>query len=350
MRKKVLSVAIAALMFLAAIVPFANTAFAAPIADKPTGVDGRILTPEQTGDVSEWVEIAQNGDYSLIVRANYINLSGFHYGEYTWQYTSFGATNVYKTSNLRDKINNWFNSFDPVFTGGKPNDVLPKDARLRNFTMQNNALSVPGTSCSPKNSLTDGLSKPTAIKASVGNDVAFALSYSEAANFVSKIYFMREMSIANQISSDIAISNYEKITIPIDYIYCMWLRSPGDLSYTAAAMSCEYGAYPGRVFQNALQPGNTYTYTLVYPALWVDSAIFKPDDAFIEVEHRDAKDNSLLDTESFVVVPGVYGPYEAKSFEWYFDGVLAEGSAPAKGTVKGGDEITITYLYERLIP
>ena len=161
---------------------------------------------------------------------------------------------------------------------------------------------------------------------------------------------MRGMNPATQTSSDVAISNYAKITIPVDYLYCMWLRSPGDFSYTASSLSCDQGSVPGRVFQSALQAGDPYTYGLVYPVLWVDSGIFKPDDAFIEVAHRDLKENSLLDTESFVVAPGLYGPYEAKSFKWYLDGVLAEGSAPATGTIEAGEEITITYVYEHLIP
>ena len=41
----------------------------------PTGVDGRILTPDLSGDVSDWLEIAQYGNSSLIVRMNYININ-----------------------------------------------------------------------------------------------------------------------------------------------------------------------------------------------------------------------------------------------------------------------------------
>ena len=247
------------------------------ITDKPTGVDGRILTAAEAGDKSDWVEIAQNGGYSLIVRANYINLSGFHYGEYAWQYTAFGTTTAYKSSTLRDKINNWFNSYVPVAIGGVENDILPKGARLREYSVMSDAASVLGTSCNPVKSLADGFSKPTDLKASAGNDVAFALSYCESANFLSELHFVRERAIANQPSSEIAVSNYSKISIPNAYQYNMWLRNPGDIANTVGALACEYGAFPGRLFQIHITPGNTYSYGLVYPALWVESTIFKPD-------------------------------------------------------------------------
>jgi uncharacterized repeat protein (TIGR02543 family) len=244
--------------------------FAAPIIDVPIGVNGRILAPDMTGDTSNWVEIAKNGDYSLIVRENFINIynQASYYSNPEWQYVSYGSTNSYTTSNVRNKINDWFNGVAKGAT-----DNLPANARLRDYTMQNNAISVLGTSCDPAKSLTNGFSKPTIYQVGIGNDVAFALSYGEAANFCSKLYFMREMSIANQPSSTLAVSNYNKVSIPAGYVYTMWLRSSGDLSSTASAMSNNDGSFGGRVFQNQLS--STTEKGLVYPAVWVNSAIFE---------------------------------------------------------------------------
>jgi len=120
--------------------------------------------------------------------------------------------------------------------------------------------------------LTDGFSKPTANYIPSGYDVAFALSYGEAVNFCSKTYFIRNMNPSYQTSSAIADKNYGKISIPSTSRFGMWLRSPGDLSYTAGILSGIPNS--GRVFQFHLDP-NSGEYGLVYPALWVHQDIFK---------------------------------------------------------------------------
>ncbi|WP_461248673.1 hypothetical protein, partial [Treponema sp. R6D11] len=138
---------------------------------------------------------------------------------------------------------------------------LPDGARLRQFTVKNNAANILGTSNS-KVGLTDGFSKPTDIRVQSGDDVAFALSYGEAANFCSKTYFIRDMSPSIQKSPGTASENYDKIDIPTSYIYGMWLRSPGDLTATAAAIT-NINDY-GRVFQLQLD-GDKNEHGLVYP-------------------------------------------------------------------------------------
>ncbi|MCL2173514.1 MAG: InlB B-repeat-containing protein, partial [Candidatus Bathyarchaeota archaeon] len=255
----VLTFALLSMLFLPV-----QESFAAPITGTPTGVNGRILSASMAGDTSDWVEIARNGDYSLIVRKNYINLypQASYYGNPTWQYTSFGATNSYTSSTVRNKINDWFN--------GRSNgaaDKLAANARLRSYTMQNNAVNVLGTS-SAVASLTNGFSQPTNTQMSTGNDVAFALSYSEAAEFISKTHDVRTKNPQIQPSNANAISNYGKITIPNIYCYGAWLRSPGDISDTGGILD-----YTGRVFQFHLNSQSASEYGLVYPALWVNSAI-----------------------------------------------------------------------------
>jgi hypothetical protein len=248
---------------------------ATPTSDTPISVDGRILPANLAGDKSDWIEIAQytglDGiSYSLIVRANYINIYGNgHYNEPTWQYCdySYPLSNNYLSNgnNVYKHINNWFNNR----ASGSHADNLPATARLRDYTVQNNAKNVLGTSSNAP-ALTDGFSLPYSVKASTGNDIAFALSYSEAAKFISIKHDVRGKNPQMQPSSPFAISNYGKINIPkLDY-YGLWLRSPGDISTTAGVLD-----YTGRVFQFQMS-GSPREHALVYPAVWVSSDVFDP--------------------------------------------------------------------------
>jgi len=233
------------------------------IGKTPDPDDGRILTPPYTGDTENWVEIARNGSYSLIVRARYINIYAGKKNDPAWNCTPFGWNNAYGNSIVRKNINAWF-------TGNSGIENLPSNARLRQFTVQNNAADILGTSNSVVG-MTDGFSKPTETRISNGNDVAFALSYGEAASFCSKVYFLRNPVNGDQTSSAIAAANYNKITIPPGDLYGMWLRSPGDINYTAAALSNNNDR--GRVFQFNLTSDREHG--LVYPAVWVHQDIFK---------------------------------------------------------------------------
>jgi len=262
---------VVAFVLLAAVFLPVHQSFAdSPIVSTPTSVDGRILPASIAGDTSDWVEIARNGDYSLIVRKNYINLysgSG-HYGDPTWQYCAYSSplVNNYLNSGcrVRNAINNWFNGR----ATGSAVDNLPTNALLRSYTVQNNAANTLGTSSNTA-SLTNGFSKPTTNQVRTGDDVAFALSYSEAAEFLSKTHDVRGMNPQVQPSNANSIINFNKITIPQMYGYGMWLRSPGDISYTAGELD-----YTGRVFQGQIDPSGNNERYLVYPALWVESSIF----------------------------------------------------------------------------
>jgi len=248
-----------------------------PIVEVPTPLNGRILTPAQTGDTVNWVELARNGNYALIVRSQFINIhlnkvmSGKTiWDDPNWQYTSFGSTLNYMTAanSIRMKLNAWFNG-----TAQGEAEKLPANARMRNFTVQTNISQALGTSSWPA-SVNDGFSKPTRTLLPTGDDIAFALSYGEAASFVSLLHFLRGVYIANQPSSNMAQANYAKITIPTSHAYYgMWLRSPGDLPNTAAFLSNNLSqAVPGRVFQDTLTGRG-----LLYPAVWVDEYIFDED-------------------------------------------------------------------------
>jgi len=228
-----------------------------PIVPVPTPVDGRILENNLTGD-GRWVEIARNGSYSLIVRAYYINGS-----------VNYGSNNNYNGSNVQTYINNWFNNMSQ---GSGQIDRLSASARLRSFTVANNAVNVRGTAGQPS-SLHDGYSVPTNTLASMGSNIAFAMSWGEAANFCSKRYFLRTGSLN---STAVAISNYGKVSIPTGYLYGMWLRTPGDITGTAGALTNNDDN--GRVFQMWISPNYVSPPTpergFVYPAVWVHQDIF----------------------------------------------------------------------------
>ena len=235
-----------------------------PVENPPEVIDGSILPPAVTGDTADWIEIARYGKYILIVRSKYINIYvNGHHNEPNWQYIPYGSTNAYKSSNVRQYINSWFSG--PVKGTA---DKLADNARLRQFTMQNNAVNVLGTGSSNSGGLLNGFSKPTDIQIPSGSDdIAFALSFTEVANFISKMY-STDGAGDYADSNSTAVKNYNKIEIPAG-IYGMWLRSPGSSSYTAGELSSTNGT----AFQFHLSPDKIKEYGLVYPALWVDSEI-----------------------------------------------------------------------------
>ncbi len=140
---------------------------------------------------------------------------------------------------------------------------------MRRHTVKNTAAAALGTGTAGRAGKTDSFSKPIEEPDSTGLDVAFALSYSEAANFISKEYAWG--GGATEPSGTIASENFAKMQIPgDDYKYDkLWLRSPG----TDSAMASTLGS-KGRVFQAGID-GTIGGNGLIYPALWVDMAIFE---------------------------------------------------------------------------
>ena len=229
-----------------------------PIDNIPTGTDaGRTLGTDKTGDTANWLEIARNGDYSLIVRTDFINTNPNSLGQPSMQGVTFGAGNNYRGSNPQTSINDWFNGYSSA-------QNLAANARLRNYTVSTDAAYVLGTSSSDSGGLTNGFSKPTHYQTGFGNDIAFALSFCEAANFISKEYNVTAGG-GNTPSSALAIANFGllKQYTPAE---SLWLRTPGTNAGTATALT--HGM--GRAFQ--LSYGTTAN--LVYPAVWVHSSIF----------------------------------------------------------------------------
>ncbi|MCL2477564.1 InlB B-repeat-containing protein, partial [Candidatus Bathycorpusculum sp.] len=238
----------------------------------PRGVDGRILTAAKAGDTSDWIEIAKYNEYSLIVRKSYINwydnVADDHSNQPLWQSVAYGSAN-YAGSPVRTRINAWFSSA----ASGTYVDNLDDNARLRDYVAGNNALDACGLVASEA-AMADGLSYPRS-DSTQSSDLAFALSFSEVANFFSRSHDMRVDIGFNpevQTSTSPAPENFAKMN-SLSTDYGMWLRTIGDTLTSSGFL----GLYPiegkyGRAFQverNSPQ--------LVYPALWVQSDIFEYD-------------------------------------------------------------------------
>jgi len=274
--KKIISVFMLVALILS-VLPPGQTAMAAPEAPGVTtasnGVIGQVLDEVQTGDRVKWVEIARNGSYSLIVRTSYLNVHqtpGYR-DDPVRQYSAWedGETMGYRSSLVHNRINAWFKN-----TAKEPTDSLPSGARVRKFTMKNNANERLGTA-----SLSDGFSTPSATQNGNADDIAFALSFSEAASFVSNSYYTGGSNPV-QGSSDIAKANWGKMNVPApgttsdDKARGVWLRSPG-ASGTMSALLNDKDNNRGRVYQMSKDANMSKEYGYIYPALWVNQDIFK---------------------------------------------------------------------------
>jgi hypothetical protein len=252
------------------------------VTDKNSVVKGQILYSRVIGDTSDWLEIARNGDYSLIVRLKYINVSTdvSKWTEPYWQNAVFGTDNNYLTYDKDDKniINNVRSAINAWFTGaGSGNaEKLGDASKLRDYTVANtaaDALYSLGKGCE-HGSWDTGFSNPIADAYNPdGNDVAFALSYGEAAGFFSRAYaYINDPD--GITSSDAAETNFDNLRFPksgypdVPKNCFMWLRSPGPAweSDTASALFIE----DGKVYKKDLDDRFGY----VYPALWVHKDIF----------------------------------------------------------------------------
>jgi len=238
---------ILSLIIMVSMLPLAATA-----ASDPTPVEGRILTKEKAGDTSAWIEIARYEGYSLIIRQEPLTSS----------LTTFSTTlndNTYVNSLARKGINDWYNN------------KLGSTAKLRDFAVSHDAMRVLG---SFGMSFIDGLSLPSGNAARTGNDVAFALSYCEAALYCSSQYATTPDKLIT--SSKIASANMAKLLPKYVGAYvapAYWLRSPGNVKYAVGCVAYEGG-------DSSISYGRAYQHTVIgeyahyRPALWVGSGIF----------------------------------------------------------------------------
>jgi hypothetical protein len=236
---------------------YLNLASPPPITNgTPDIADGRVLPAAKSGDGSDWVEIATNGGYSLIVRSTV--LSG------TAVFGPSGNNSYLSSTGLRTAINTWYAN-------------LNSGIGLRQYAVTHNALSRLGTfptktamdaSAQSMNDPT-GFSVPTGTLAGAQTqDTAFPLSFQEAANFCSKHwqYAKAKMTYYKLDSSNSAKLNWQVLGDGASRI--SWLRSPGNDRGLGTVYATLIGS-DGNVNSNA----TTKSY-YVRPALWVKSDIF----------------------------------------------------------------------------
>lgn len=209
-------------------------------AGKPSAVTtsnpGRTLSKAKSGDTSTWIEIARNGEYSLILRTTAVSSSK--------QFNSLTAGNNYIGSNAQSLVNDWMKS------------SLGASANLRNYTVRNTAINNIGSY--GKN--TDGFSEPTKTldNGKSTNNIAFLLSYGEAANFCSINWYNGSDYKA---SPAMARTNWEKLPDRVSDPW--WLRSPGSGN-----------TYASHVYHTGNINSNVLTLFSIRPALWVHQSIF----------------------------------------------------------------------------
>ena len=296
--KKVWSVAIVAVLFLTCFLTV-NEASAAD----PKPVDGRIIPTSKTGDTSAWVEIANYNNYALIIRQDPLT------SKLTMYRLDKKLDSTYSTSELRKELNNWYKN------------KLAKNARLRSFAVKSDAPNNMGYYATKS---TTGQSKPNGTAAPTGDDVAFALSFSEALYFCSTQYQYQSGSSASIIlSSTIAHNNFHKLRPSYggggqgdNPSPAYWLRSPGSAKQHVGAVAFQGGApkehglpythaqAAGRVNQHIVEGA----YCHYRPAMWVGlgliedySVTYNPNGGTgsVKVEPVDANTNYTIKDQGY---------------------------------------------------
>ena len=200
------------------------------------------LTPAQTGDTENWIEIARNGEYSLIVRAKVIGLTQY---KPAIPFAAYTTLDVDTAGNLRYAINNWYDN------------TLDGSARLRSYVVGHDALTKPGTWASFD--ATNGFSIPTGVAATgTKADIAFPLSFQEAANYCSGAWYDGSVYTTG---ADTTVKNWNKFE---DSTWT-WLRSQANFTGFASTI---------RSTGNVGASDNvTLTTVGARPALWVKTDI-----------------------------------------------------------------------------
>jgi len=222
----------------------------------PTIATTRYISAAAAGDVSDWVEIATNGRYSLMVRRDYLptRMTGI-----------VAADGTYNGSKQQNIINTWF--ADTNATTG-----LTAAAPLRSVIVGNTAMSDLGTFPN----ITIGFSAPAGSIGATGANTAFALSYSEYYLFAgtgrmdSATNFLTNINPTGTINSLFISQNWDssKTTLIIS-------RTKGsDTSNPVVNTIYFYPPNPdwaGAVAVNNLTAVNSH-YSYAQPAVWIDTA------------------------------------------------------------------------------
>ena len=219
---------------------------AEPVTNGPGEIGDRVLEHAQTGD-GKWIEIAKNGAYSLIIKADTVTTTTFNTGN---SYVAYASQDRNQQGTLRYEMNNWYAN------------QLALGAKLRTFAVGHDASGKPGTWANLNAS--DGFSVPTGVIA-IGEDIAFPISFQEAARYCSVSWYNGSSTVT---SAQGANANWNKLNDRTST--WSWLRSPGYSVYNASYLISD-GSVGSLVISNGDVNESIYS---VRPALWVKSTIF----------------------------------------------------------------------------
>ncbi|MCL2105572.1 MAG: DUF6273 domain-containing protein [Oscillospiraceae bacterium] len=243
---------------------------------QPSSVTGRRLPASLTGgDDSDWIEIAQSGGSSLILRANVLSAA------------PVGGSNPFGRQNfcmhtgpgqgcLEDKCDDWAN---PNFNNTRVKinqwyaSALSPTEGLRIYAMTNNALTKKGSYVGFNVDLASGYSSPIAL-AGGGNtaDIAFLLSAQEAGKYCASSWYTAPGSnsfystFGEETWQGIALTNLHSLDDRVSN-GGWWLRSPG---YTTTSAKVSVILAP----DGGSSETDSWQAAALRPALWVDSSIF----------------------------------------------------------------------------
>ena len=224
----------------------------------------RMIPAEWVGDTSHWLEVAHTTvdgeNFSLLVRNDSIGFSRFDETSPAWQ-----------SSQARARVNEWMqNTSDTA-------DNLARDARVRQFTVQNNSLTslgfpVPLPDSPPSEDAYgrfDGaFSHPLPVFASGisgSEDIAFLLSVGEAARFISTTW--QDINGSANNSNPLARQNWDNLALDVANHRSWWLRT--SFFESSGCMVANNGSVG-----SGSSIGGT-NYNPLRPAVWVHASFFE---------------------------------------------------------------------------
>ena len=205
-------------------------------------VDGaaHIIPRDKLDDSSDWMAIAQTGGYYLIVRVNALRND-----IPSSPYMSSGDYD-YATSNIKSKIETWYN--------GTTTGTL---AGLKSFAVRSDADVAVGQ----YGNVTAPISKPNAT---TGYEYPFVLSFQESALFMATQWDSGDSDLT-PVSSQYADSNWTTRMQNGGDISVNWLRSPGSTASRASYVTA---------FGDVIDEEVSARSGAVRPAIWVRAEIF----------------------------------------------------------------------------
>lgn len=135
-------------------------------------INGYYITAANSGDTSNWVAIAQNGDSTLIIRANVLDpVNPQIFGKYL---DDGNMVMTYDISELRVAMNSWYantlSTTAPIKLAAMTNDCMSTNMMISDDTV-NATITA------------DMISKPIALANGATQDIAFAPSWGELASY-----------------------------------------------------------------------------------------------------------------------------------------------------------------------